>query len=73
MRLETIILQTRDQTTDTRGEDAAKVKLSRYAMQAPSGRVKVLILDLDIRRGSVVSMTPRSRFTPGKGPLVPTG
>jgi hypothetical protein len=44
-----------------------------HAMQTLGGRgnIALLIHDLDTRWGWVVSVTPRPRFTPGKGPPVP--
>jgi hypothetical protein len=47
-------------------------KVSRYAMQAPSGEL-LLILNLRSRWGWVVSITLRPRFAPWKGPPVPFG
>jgi hypothetical protein len=44
-----------------------------HAMLALEGREEFLLLILyfDTRWGWVVSITPRPRFTPGKGPQVP--
>jgi hypothetical protein len=52
-----------------------KVKLSRYrhAGAKERGARRLLILDLGTRLGLVVSVTPRPRFTPGKGPSVRIG
>jgi hypothetical protein len=42
-------------------------------MQAQGERKLLLIHDLGTRWGRVVSVTPRPRFAPGKGPAVPIG
>jgi hypothetical protein len=55
--------------------DTSKVKLSRYAMQAPKGRGYIALTHSRSRHlmGRAVSVTPLPRFTPGKGPPVPIG